>query len=76
MVIRRIEKTKEWGFIALDYATGKTVMWQPVSDKKEYNNMAVGIMQGNNGNSIYCPHKFTDARTPAGPICLPAKTAR
>ncbi len=49
------EKTKEWGFIALDYATGKTVMWQPVSDKKEYNNMAVGIMQGNNGNSIYCP---------------------
>lgn len=49
------EATSEWGFIALDYRTGKTVMWQPVSDKKEYNNMAVGIMQGNNGNSIYCP---------------------
>lgn len=49
------EKTSQWGFIALDYKTGKTVMWQPVSDKKEYNNMAVGIMQGNNGNSIYCP---------------------
>ena len=49
------EKTSEWGFIALDYETGKTVLWQPVSDKKEYNNMAVGIMQGNNGNSIYCP---------------------
>ena len=49
------EKTSEWGFIVLDYKTGKTVMWQPVSDKKEYNNMAVGIMQGNSGNSIYCP---------------------
>ncbi len=49
------EKTSEWGFIALDYDTGKTAMWQPVSEKKEYNNMAVGIMQGNNGNSIYCP---------------------
>ena len=49
------EKTQEWGFIVLDYKTGETVLWQPVSDKKEYNNMAVGIMQGNNGNSIYCP---------------------
>lgn len=49
------EETREWGFIALDYKTGETVMWQPVSDKKEYNNVAVGIMQGNNGNSIYCP---------------------
>lgn len=49
------EKTSEWGFIALDYETGKTVLWQPVSTKNTYNNMAVGIMQGNNGNSIYCP---------------------
>lgn len=49
------EKTSEWGFIALDYETGKTVMWKPVSSRKEYNNMAVGIMQGDNGNSIYCP---------------------
>ena len=49
------EKTSEWGFIALDYQSGKTVMWQPVSKQKEYNNVAVGIMQGNNGNSIYCP---------------------
>lgn len=49
------EKTSEWGFIVLDYHTGKTVMWQPVSKQKEYNNVAVGIMQGNNGNSIYCP---------------------
>ncbi len=49
------EKTSQWGFIALDYRTGETVMWKPVSDQKEYNNMAVGIMQGDNGNAIYCP---------------------
>lgn len=49
------EKTSEWGFIVLDYQTGKTVMWQPVSKQPQYNNVAVGIMQGNNGNSIYCP---------------------
>lgn len=49
------EKTSEWGFIVIDYNTGETVMWQPVSKENTYNNMAVGIMQGNNGNSIYCP---------------------
>ena len=49
------EKTSEWGFIVLDYNTGETVMWQPVSVQKEYNNVAVGIMQGDNGNSVYCP---------------------
>ena len=49
------EETSQWGFIALDYETGETVMWQPVSAENQYNNMAVGIMQGNNGNSIYCP---------------------
>lgn len=49
------EKTSEWGFIVLDYNTGETVMWHPVSKESSYNNVAVGIMQGNNGNSIYCP---------------------
>lgn len=51
----QLDETSEWGFIALDFDTGKTVMWQPVSTESQYNNMAVGIMQGNNGNSIYCP---------------------
>lgn len=49
------EATSEWGFIALDYETGKTVLWQPVSALAEYNNGAAGIIQGNNGNSVYCP---------------------
>ncbi len=48
-------RTSEWGFIVLDYETGKTVLWQPVSAKKEYNNAAVGIMQGSSGNTVYCP---------------------
>ncbi len=49
------EETKEWGFIALDANTGETKLWVPVSDKPSYNNIAVGIMQGSNGNTIYCP---------------------
>ncbi len=49
------ESTLEWGFIALDYETGKTVLWQPVSALAGYNNRAAGIIPGNNGNSIYCP---------------------
>lgn len=49
------EATSEWGFIALDYKTGKTVLWQPVSASAGYNNGATGIIQGNNGNSVYCP---------------------
>ncbi len=52
--------TGYWGFIALDYDTGETVFWQPVSNEAQYNNIAVGIMQGDNGNSVYCP---TDSAT-------------
>lgn len=44
-----------WKFMALDWETGKTVMEVPVSALPRYNNMAVGMMQGNNGNSLYCP---------------------
>ena len=44
-----------WKFLALDWETGKTVMEAPVSDLPRYNNMAVGMMQGNNGNSLYVP---------------------
>ncbi len=47
--------TGEWGFIALDANSGETALWVPVSDEPQYNNIAVGIMQGNNGNTIYCP---------------------
>lgn len=49
------EETSQWGFFALDYDTGETVWWMPVSEEAQYNNIAVGIMQGDSGNSIYCP---------------------
>lgn len=48
-------ETGEWGFIALDFETGETSLWVPVSDDVTYNNIAVGIMQGTTGNVVYCP---------------------
>lgn len=44
-----------WQYIVLDWETGETVLSVPVSTLSNYNNMAVGMMQGNNGNSIYVP---------------------
>lgn len=49
------EETGEWGFIALDAESGETALFVPASAEPQYNNIAVGIMQGNNGNTIYCP---------------------
>ncbi len=49
------EATGEWGFIALDAETGETVLWKPTGSGAAYNNIAVGIMQGKNGNTVYCP---------------------
>ncbi len=49
------EATGEWGFFALDAETGETALWQGVSKDPIYNNIAVGIMQGDNGNTVYCP---------------------
>ncbi len=53
------EETGEWGFFVLDYDTGETILWIPVSSEIDYNNIAVGIMQGN-GNTVFCP---TDSTT-------------
>ena len=39
----------------LDWDTGETVMSIPVSTLSKYNNMAVGMMQGENGNALYVP---------------------
>lgn len=44
-----------WQYLVLDWETGDTVLSVPVSTLSKYNNMAVGMMQGNNGNSIYVP---------------------
>lgn len=44
-----------WSFMALDFETGETVMDVAVSDAPDFNNMAVGMMSGLNGNTVYCP---------------------
>ncbi len=51
----QFEDTGEWGFFSLDKDTGETDLFIPVSKDAKYNNIAVGIMQGNNGNTMYCP---------------------
>ena len=48
-------ETGTWGFFALDRDTGETALWLPVSSDPAYNNAAVGIMQANDGNTLYCP---------------------
>lgn len=47
--------TGVWQFMALDYDTGETVYTWEVSGDAEYNNMAVGLIQGDTGNTLYCP---------------------
>lgn len=47
--------TGVWQFMALDYDTGETVYTWDVSDDAKYNNMAVGMMQGYTGNTMYSP---------------------
>ena len=47
--------TEMWQFMALDYDTGETVYTWDVSEDIKYNNMAVGLMQGFTGNTLYCP---------------------
>lgn len=44
-----------WQFLALDWETGETILSVPVSTLAGYNNMAVGMMQGTNGNALYVP---------------------
>ncbi len=49
------ESTGEWAFFALDFDTGETLLWVPVSTEAAYNNIAVGIMQAEAGNALFCP---------------------
>lgn len=44
-----------WQYLALDWDTGETLFSMPVSSLSKYNNMAVGMMQGVNGNALYVP---------------------
>lgn len=44
-----------WSFVVLNWEDGKTAYAHAVSPDPVYNNMAVGMMQGNNGNTLYVP---------------------
>lgn len=44
-----------WQYIVLDYDTGETVLTMDVSSKSGYNNMAIGMFCGSDGNALYCP---------------------
>lgn len=47
--------TKMWRYIILDFETGKTVYTKDVSSHSGYNNMAIGMFTGGDGNTLYCP---------------------
>lgn len=48
-------ETKMWRYIILDFETGKTVYTKDVSSLYGYNNMAIGMFTGGDGNTLYCP---------------------
>ena len=52
--------TKMWQYIVLDFATGKTVLTLDVSSQPGYNNMAIGMFCGSDGNALYCPTGYRE----------------
>ena len=52
--------TGMWQYIILDFATGETVFTMDVSNKYGYNNMAIGMYTGSNGNTLYCPTGYLE----------------
>lgn len=49
-----------WQYIVLDFETGETKLAVDVSSKSGYNNMAIGMYAGDNGNSLYCPTGYLE----------------
>lgn len=49
-----------WQYIVLDFETGETVLTVDVSDKPGYNNMAIGMFSGQDGNALYCPTGYLE----------------
>lgn len=49
-----------WQYIVLDFETGETVLTVDVSDKPGYNNMAIGMFSGHDGNALYCPTGYLE----------------
>ncbi len=44
-----------WCYEVLNFDSGETVYQLPVSDRPEYNNVAVGMISDVGGNTLYCP---------------------
>ena len=53
-------ETGMWQYIILDFETGETVLSMDVSNKAGYNNMAIGMYDGNCGNALYCPTGYLE----------------
>ena len=49
-----------WQFIVLDFETGETVLTEDISSLYGYNNMAIGVFSGSNGNALYCPTGYRE----------------
>ena len=49
-----------WQYIALDFNSGKTVLTVDVSSLYGYNNMAIGMYAGRDGNKLYCPTGYKE----------------
>ena len=49
-----------WQYIVLDFATGKTVLTVDVASLYGYNNMAIGMYAGHDGNKLYCPTGYKE----------------
>lgn len=49
-----------WQYIILDFETGETVLTVDVSREAGYNNMAIGMFNGQNGNALYCPTGYLE----------------
>lgn len=53
-------ETKIWRYIILDFETGETVYTKDVSSLYGYNNMAIGMFTGGDGNTLYCPTGYME----------------
>lgn len=53
-------ETKMWRYIILDFETGETMYTQDVSSLYGYNNMAIGMYTGGDGNTLYCPTGYME----------------
>ena len=49
-----------WQYIAMDFNSGKTVLTVDVSSLYGYNNMAIGMYAGRDGNKLYCPTGYKE----------------